>query len=64
MHATENRKLMIGKLVETFKKVQLDHDSEIDEKKLIALMSYEHGTSERTAKEYIRSAKAVLDGGN
>ena len=57
----DKRKELIGKLVDTFKKAN-KVDALIDEKRLIALMGYEHGTSERTAKEYIRSARAVLDG--
>ena len=59
MAAPQFRKMMIKKLLETYRKAK-KAGVEIDEVKLIAQMSADHGTSERTCKEYIRTVKAVM----
>ena len=49
-------------LINTFKEVK-EKGVEIDEVKLIGLMGAEQGVAERTAKEYIRCAKAKFENG-
>lgn len=62
MSHQERRRQAITKLISTFKEAK-DRGVDIDVNKLVALMGVD-GISSRTARDYIKSAQAVIDGNN